>query len=85
MSDYSDIRDATDCPARPVPDGWTDQWDSTLWNAGRVFRWSDVYEAWLDCQVSVTVKPLESIDTAFERRMDHPMYLDYAVFFPCNV
>jgi hypothetical protein len=81
MSDYSDIRDATDSPERTAPDGWTAEWDTTVWNRGKVFRWSDVYEAWLDCEVWLSIKPFMTIGDAFEDRMDHPMWLDYAVFF----
>jgi hypothetical protein len=81
MSDYSDIRDATDSPDRPIPDGFTSEWDCTVWNRGKVYLWSDVYEAWLDCDLWVSIKPFESIGSAFERRMDHPMWLCYAVFF----
>jgi hypothetical protein len=84
MSDYSDILDAAKSPDRPVPDGWTEEYDCTLWNRCKVFRWSDVYSAWLDCEVWVSVRPFEPIAQAFERRMDHPMWLDYAVFFPCE-
>jgi len=81
MSDYSDIADATYSADRPVPDGWTAEWDFTIWNRGKVFRWSDVYEAWLDCEAWVTVKPNMTIEAAFEDRMDHPMWLDYSIFF----
>jgi hypothetical protein len=66
---------------RPIPDGYTDQYDSIAWNVGHVFRWSDVYEAWLDCERVVTVKPGMTPDEAFEARMDHPMWPDYSIFF----
>jgi hypothetical protein len=81
MSDYSDILDATVYPDRPIPNGCFAQWNCTIWNRGKVYRWSDVYEGWLDCEVWVSIKPFESISEAFERRMDHPMWLGYAVFF----
>ena len=42
---------------RPVPDGYTEEWDSATWNVGFVFRWSEVYEAWLELSVQLTVKP----------------------------
>ena len=81
MSDYSDIRDATDCPGHPVPAGWTDEWDTTIWNVGWVFRWSPVFNGWVDQRITLTVKPFETLGDAFERRMDHAMWLDYAIFF----
>jgi len=84
MSNYSDILDAVDSPDRPIPDGFTNQWNPLVWNAGFVYRWSDVYSCWLDCEDMVTVKPNMTLDQAFEDRMDHPMWLDYAIFFPCD-
>jgi hypothetical protein len=63
------------------PDGYTEDYDCQLWNVGHVFRWSDVYEAWLDCEVRLTIKPNMPISEAFEDRMDHPLWKDYAVFF----
>jgi len=66
---------------RPVPDGYTEEWDSTTWNVGFIFRWSEVYEAWLDCTAMATVKPGQSLCEAFEARMDGPMWNDYTIFF----
>lgn len=66
---------------RPMPDGYTEDYDSTVWNAGFVYRWSEVYEAWLDCERVITVKPGQSVFDAFEDRMDCPLWDGYAVFF----
>ncbi len=66
---------------RELPDGYTDQHDSTIWNVGHVFSWSNVYEAWLDCNGQLTVKPNMTVRDAFENFMDHPMWDNYAVFF----
>ena len=68
---------------RELPDGYTDQHDSDVWNVGHVFRWSDVYGAWLDCDIRLTVKPNMPIRDAFEARMAEPMWSEYAVFFNC--
>lgn len=84
MLNAKDILDATYSPNRPTPDGFTGEWDTTVWNAGFIFMWSDVYDAWLDCERLVTVKPFMTIEEAFEDRMDSPMWLDYAIFFPCD-
>ena len=87
MNDYSEYAEMMDAVApkdRPNPDGFTAEWDFTIWNVGYVYRWSDVCECWLDCEVSVTVKPNVTLDRAFEGCMDHPMWLDYAIFFPCS-
>ena len=70
-----------DATTAPAPDGYTDEYDYTAWNVGHVFRWSDVYEAWLDCEVRLTVRPNMTIEHAFVARMNHPMWNAYAVFF----
>ena len=66
---------------RELPDGYTDQHDSDLWNVGHVFLWSTVYEAWLDCGVRLSIKPNVSVRDAFEEHFDCPMWNDHAVFF----
>ena len=66
---------------RPVPDGYTEEWDSAYWTTGFVFRWSKVYEAWLDCHVQITVKPGQSLSSAYFGHMDEPMWNDYTIFF----
>jgi hypothetical protein len=81
MTIEREIREATYYQDRPVPDGYTEDYDCQLWNVGHVFRWSDVYEAWLDCEVRLSIKPNMTIGQAFAEQMDHPMWLDYSVFF----
>lgn len=66
---------------RLVPDGYTEEWDNTIWNAGFLFQWSDVYEGWLYAGVVLTVKPDQTLSEAFEGRMDEPMWSDYTIFF----
>ena len=66
---------------RPVPDGYTEEWDDTVWNVGYVFQWSAVYEAWLDHRIRLTVKPGQSLCEAFEAHMDEPMWNEYTIFF----
>jgi hypothetical protein len=66
---------------RELPDGYTDQHDSNTWNVGHVFRWSNLYEDWLNCDVWLTVKPNVTIKDAYEDFMDEPMWPGYAVFF----
>jgi len=68
---------------RPIPDGYTDDHDSTLWNVGHVFMWSDVYDAWLDCEIQLTVKPDMTVKEAFEDYMGEPMWREYTIFFNC--
>ncbi len=66
---------------RPAPDGYTEEWDSEGWNVGFIFRWSDVYDDWLDCGVVVTVKPGQTLSEAFEDRINHPMWEMCTIFF----
>ena len=70
-----------DCSEKPIPDGYTNQWDRAIWNVGHVFLWSEVYSVWLDCNVRLTVKPDTTLEQAYEDRMGEPMWSDYAVFF----
>ena len=65
---------------RPVPDGYTEDWNSEHWNVGIVFRWSRVYDAWLECG-RCTVKPGQTLSEAYEAWADEPMWTDYTIFF----
>lgn len=65
---------------RPIPDGYCLEWDDTIWNVGHVFRWSPVYEMFLQCR-NITVKPKQTLAEAFEAAYNHPMWNDYEVFF----
>ena len=69
---------------RPVPDGYTEKWDSAIWNVGFVFRWSEVYEAWLGYSGMVTVKPGQTLCEAFEESVGEPMWNDFTIFFSVN-
>lgn len=66
---------------RPVPDGYTEEWDSTIWNVGHVFMWSDVYECWLDHDLMITVKPGQTLSEAYTAVTDEPLWKQYNVFF----
>lgn len=65
---------------RPIPDGFTEEWDSTLWNVGIVFFWSEVFETWLE-HGRCTVKPGQSLCEAYEVWADEPMGSEYSIFF----
>lgn len=71
----------TTVTSRPVPDGYTEKWDKTVWNNGFVFRWSEAYDDWLKCELVVTVKPGQSLWTAFEAHTGGPMWDEYTIFF----
>ena len=68
-------------PLIAAPDGYTEDHDSSTWNIGYVFRYSAVYGTWLDCGIRLTVKPNMTISEAFANFMDHPMWIDYNIFF----
>lgn len=67
--------------SRPIPDGYTDQHDSTTWNVGFVFRWSNVCAMWLDWSGQLTIKPGMTIGQAYEDQIGEPMPADCGVFF----
>lgn len=67
---------------REPPDGFQEEWDRGLWNVGHVFRWSEVYSAWCDCQHRITVKPGQTLAEAYETAVDEPLWPgDMSVFF----
>jgi hypothetical protein len=70
-----------DCKGRIIPDGFSDQFDSTIWNVGFVFRYSGVIDMWLDCNIGLTVKPDMSVEDAYEAHTGDTMSDDYNVFF----
>ncbi len=52
---------------RSIPDGFQIEWNSTVWNVGYVFQWSEFYEDYLDCNHRITIKPGETLPEAYER------------------
>ena len=68
---------------QPPPNGYElGEARSDLWRVGYVFRWSGVYETWLDCNHRITVKPQETVAEAYERETDTPCWCDgVEVFF----
>lgn len=71
----------TNVTSKPVPDGYTVEWDNTIWNVGHIFRWSDLYEGWLNYEHRVTVKPGQGLGEVFEGATGEPMWLHYRIFF----
>jgi len=65
---------------RPIPAGYTEHWDFTIWNVGIVFEWSDVFKAWVELG-RCTVKPGQVLHEAFADWTDGPMKLDHSIFF----
>ena len=64
-----------------VPDGYTFEHDDTIWNVGHVFRWSDVYNDYLDCGIRLSIRPEQTIAEVYEREVGEPMFNEYDVFF----
>jgi len=67
-------------PFRQPPLGYTEDRDASVWNVGFVYRWSDVYDAWMESG-RCTVKPDQTCREAFEDWAGHPMGLYYSIFF----
>ena len=56
---------------RELPDGYClGELITTTWRVGHVFRWSEVYEAYLDESHRITVRPRESVGAAYAREAD---------------
>jgi hypothetical protein len=68
---------------REVPDGFElGETISESWRVGHVFRWSEVYECFLDTQQCITVKPDETPGEAFYRETnDNDRLAECEVFF----
>lgn len=64
----------------PAPDGYTENHDSTVWNVGFVFWYSNVYEAWLEDAV-ISVRPGQTGSEALEERTDYSEWAGYKVFY----
>lgn len=65
---------------RPIPDGFQLDWDTSIWNVGHVFQWSEVWKKFA-CIGTVTVKPNEDIAQSLERLDYDPLNSDIEVFF----
>lgn len=66
---------------REPPVGYKEEWDNTTWNAGFIFRWSEIHKSWTDMRMIVTVKPGQTLAEAYEDRIDEPMQDVYTIFF----
>lgn len=54
----------------PAPEGFTREWDDSIWNAGHVFRWSPVFGGFVrdvNFRAGITVKPGECLQDAYKR------------------
>ena len=60
-----------------LPDGFvlTDK-PSELWRVGFVYRWSEVFESWLDCCQLVSIRPEETVAESYLREFDRIAKLD---------
>ena len=66
---------------REVPEGFTIEWDDTIWNVGHPFMWSDVYSGYLKMTGVLTVKPGQTLPEAWDAFYDQPMFSEYEIFF----
>ena len=51
------------------------------WIAAWVYSWSEVYDGWLDRQLSVTVKPNDTPNDAYMRRFGETIPNDTHLFY----
>ena len=66
--------------SREIPEGYQLDWNNQIWSVGHVFRWSEMYDCYLN-EGMVTVRPGDSLPQAFERVFDMPYTSEYEVFF----
>lgn len=66
--------------SREIPEGFQLDWDDQIWNVGHVFRWSEVYDCYLQ-EGLISVRPGDSLSEAFESVFDTPYTLEFEVFF----
>ena len=59
---------------RTPPEGYTRSYNPDMWNVGHVFRWSNVYDCWLDCELRLTVKPQDTLQDAYFRVVDETLW-----------
>ena len=60
-----------------LPEGYTRTDDRTeIWRVGFVYRWSPVFEAWLDCCQLVSIRPGETGAESYLREFDRIAKLD---------
>jgi len=65
---------------RPCPAGYTTEWDSSIWNIGFTFQWSEFYQQYMR-EGSITIKPGQTLAEAFESVIGEPMWPEYEIFF----
>lgn len=66
---------------RPVPFGFQEDWNATIWNVGHVFTWSPVFAQWIKTGAMVSVRPDQCIADAFCAAMGRKMDNDTTLFF----
>jgi hypothetical protein len=66
--------------SRPIPEGFTLEWDNTIWNVGHTFQWSDVFQQYMK-QGTIAVKPGQTLPEAFQSILGEPMWPEYEIFF----
>jgi hypothetical protein len=69
----------TSITKRPVPEGYSQDWDQSIWNVGVVFEWSKYYKKFL-LRGRISLKPGETLVECLERH-DYRTNGDFEVFF----
>lgn len=64
---------------RKIPEGYTLEWDQSVWNVGIVFEWSEYFKKFL-LRGRISLKPGETLVECLERN-EYRTNGDFEVFF----
>lgn len=64
---------------REIPEGYTLEWDQSIWNVGIVFAWSEQFKKFLHRGI-ISLKPSETLVECLERH-SYRTNGDFEVFF----
>ena len=65
---------------REIPNGYTLDWDKSIWNLGQVFVWSYAFDGYLLGPI-ITVRPNERLNDAYKRETKNNLTQDTEIFF----
>lgn len=66
---------------RPIPDGYTLDYNPDIWNVGHVFRWAEFFGQYAKDTQLVSIAPNEKLAVAYERAFGEPQPTNVEIFF----
>jgi hypothetical protein len=65
---------------RPIPDGYTLCYNSSIWNVGFIFVWSEFYGSYI-YDDRITIRPQQSLADAYMERIGQELQNNKEIFF----